>query len=151
MTQPIEDAISAIGTKVGAVTGIEQSFINPPETVNIQTFVLIYAESGSVGIATMGEAALASIGNRAAFHKIAIDVLTRRTDISQNISFMKPFVDTIPAAILEEVSPTGDLFSGKVTTFGRIDYEWVNPKLAGVQYTGYHFIINDVKILINSS
>jgi hypothetical protein len=151
MTQPIEDAISQIVTVVQAVTGITQVPVNPPETVNVATFALVYAEKGKVGISMMGETSIGTIGNRGSFHNIAIDVLTTRTDIAQNLAFMKPFIDTVPAAILAQAGPNGSMFSGKITTFGVIDYEWFNPKYAGVQYTGYHFVMNDVKILIQNA
>ena len=150
MTQPIEDAILQIATVVAGVTGIQGVPINPPETVSLTTFGLVYAESGILGINSMGESSLGSVGNRASFHQIAVDILTTRSDLADNIAFMKPFIDTIGAALLGEVSASGTLFSGTITTMGRITYEWVNPKIAGVQYTGYHFTMNEVKILIDS-
>ena len=150
MTQPIEDALSQIKTVLLSVSGIQQ-VMYPPETINTSVFAIVYPEKGNVGIFAAGETALGTIGNRAAFHRICIDVLTTRTDILQNLTAMIPFVDTVPAALLAQAAPSGTMFNGKITTFGAIDYEWFNPRIAAVQYTGYHFTMNDVKILIQSS
>jgi len=151
MTEPLENAINEIVTVVRTVTGILQVPVNPPETINVPVFALVYAESGDIGINAMGQTSLGSVGNRAAFHTVAIDILTTRSDLAVNLAFMKPFVDTVSAALLAQCSPGGGMFNSSITTFGRIHYEWVNPKYAGVQYTGYHFTMNEVKILINAS
>lgn len=150
MTQPIEDAITAIVAVIAAVPGIQQVPLNPPETINVTTFGLVYAESGDIGINAMGQNSLGAVGARASFHTIAIYILTARTDLSQNLSFIKPFADAIPAALLAQAAPGGGMFGGKLTTFGRIHYEQVNPRYAGVMYTGYYFTINDAKILIDT-
>jgi hypothetical protein len=151
MSQPLELAITQIVSVISAVPGIKQVPLNPPETINVPTFGLVYAEEGYVGIGQVGQVSLGSVGNRAAFHNISIDILTVRTDLAINLAFMKPFIDLVPEAILRECAPDGGMFGGTVTSFGMISYRWVNPKYAGVQMTGYHFVINQVKILINSS
>ena len=151
MTEPIENAIAAIVAVIDAIPGIKQVPLNPPETINVKTFGLVYPEEGTVGIGQAGEVTLGSIGNRASFHNISIDILPVRTALAVNLAFMKPFIDTVPAAILRECSPSGSMFGGTITAFGCISYRWINPKYAGVVMTGYHFIINQAKILISSS
>lgn len=150
MTEPIEDALDEIVTVVRAISGINQVPINPPETINVATFGLVYAESGVVGINALGQTALGSVGARAGFHNIIIDILTKRTDLARNILFVKPFIDTVTSALLYEITPAGTQFNGKVTTFGLIRYEWINVVYAKVVYTGYRFTMENVKILINT-
>ena len=135
MTQPIEDAVSAVVTLVSAVTGILQVPVNPPDTVNVATFAVVYPQTGTIDNGV--------IGMKKALHNIAVDVLTKRTDLSRDFARIKPFIDLVPAALLADVTLTAT-----VETFDNITYELITPDYAGVPMIGYKFLINNVKILV---
>lgn len=141
MTEALESAVTAIVGVLANVTGLRQVPINPPETMNAETFAIVYPQSGQIDIGP--------IGSRKALHVIAVDVLTKRTDLARNIATVKPFIDTVSNALIGEVSVGGTLFSNTINTFGSLSYSWVSSDYAGVAVVGYHFMMNDVKILVN--
>jgi hypothetical protein len=134
MTERIESAVAAVVTAVDTVTGIVQVPVNPPDTVNVATFAVVYAQSGTINNGV--------IGAKKALHNISVDLLTKRTDLARDMARIKPFVDTIPAALLAD--PT---FGGTLQTFESITYELITPDYGGVPVIGYKFTMNNVKIL----
>lgn len=134
MTQPIEDVTAAVVTLVSAVTGILQVPVNPPDTVNVSTFAVVYPQGGTIDNGV--------IGMKKALHVISIDVMTKRTDLSRDMARVKPFIDLVPAALLADTTLTGT-----AQTFGNITYDLLITDYAGVGMIGYKFLINDVKIL----
>jgi hypothetical protein len=141
MTQALEGAVDAIVAVLRSVSGLKQVPINPPENISVDTFAIVYPFSGSVEISP--------IGTRRMLHVIAVDILTRRTDLARNIAALKPLVDTVSNALMTEVSSSGDVFSGTMDTFGSLSYSWITSDYGGVGVVGYHFLMNDVKILVN--
>jgi len=141
MTQALENAVDAIATVLRSVSGLRQVPVNPPETMSVETFAIVYPSTGSIEIAP--------IGTRTALHNIAIDVLTTRTDLARNIAALKPFIDTVANALMLEVSTGGDMFSSTIETFGRLSYSWVATDYGGVPVVGYHFVMEETKIQVN--
>ncbi len=141
MTEALESAVSAIVAVLANVSGLRQVPVNPPETMNVETFAIVYPLSGTISIGP--------IGTRRALHTIAIDLLTKRTDLARNIATLKPLIDTISNALVSEVSAGGTLFNNTINTYGSLSYSWLTSDYAGVAVVGYQFLMSDVKILVN--
>ena len=133
MTEKIESALSAVVGIVATVTGIQQVPVNPPDTISAATVALVYAQSGVIDNGV--------VGTKKALHIFAVDVLTQRTELARDLARVKPFLDTVPAALLAD--PT---FGGTVLTFESIVYQMIMPEYAGVPMIGYQFSINGIKI-----
>lgn len=134
MTQKIEDAIAAVVVMLQTVTALKQVPVNPPETVNVDTYAIVYTRTGVIDNGV--------VGGKFAMHSIAIDALTKRTDLGRDMARVKPFVDQIPNTLLADAT-----LGGTVQTFRSVSYELVYPDYAGVAMVGYQFILNDVKII----
>lgn len=141
MTEKVEGAIAAIGAVVASVSGIEQVLVNPTETANAALFAVVYAAEGRF--------TADPVGSKKGLHEIYIELHKRRTDLSSDVAVLKPYIDTIAAALLAEVSVGGDQFSGTITTFGSVSYRLFSDEYAGVKTTGYRFVLEQVKILSN--
>lgn len=134
MTEPVEDLIAAVAAIVDAVAGILQVPVNPPETVSVPTFAVVYLRSGAIDNGV--------VGMRKSLHTVNIDVLTKRTDLSRDMAKVKPFLDLVPAALLAD--PT---LTATAQTFDNVTYELLVTDYGGVSMIGYKFSINGVKIL----
>lgn len=141
MSEALESAVEQIVTVLRSVSGLKNVPINPPEGMSYDTFAVVYPLSGTINIGP--------VGSRKALHVIAVDVLTRRTDLARNIATVKPFIDTVSDALISEVSVGGTLFGNTINTFGSLSYSWLTSDYGGVAVAGYHFMMNDVKILVN--
>ena len=134
MTEKIELALTAVATIVRSVTTLKQVPVDPPETISVDTFAVVYAQSGSIDNGV--------VGLKKSLHSISVDCLTKRTDLARDLARVKPLIDLIPSALL--ANPT---LAGTVQTFGSISYEVVQVEYGAVPMIGYKFLINDVKIL----
>lgn len=143
MTQPIKDALAAIVTVVSGVSGIAQAPTNPNETQNAFPFAVTYYTRGSL--------AAVPVGTKKDLFDVAIDVLTKKIFLPNDLATLIPFLDTVSAALIAEVSDTGDQFGGKITTFDSVQISFI-PLLdyAGVPMIGYRFMMTNVKILVNT-
>jgi hypothetical protein len=147
--QPLEKAVRNVVTVLRGVspfTNSNQVPLNPPETQSYTMFAIVYPFSGSIDVGPTA--------TRKALHSIAIDVLRKRADLARDIEAVKPLIDTVPDALIREVSydsdsNPGDRFSNSISTFGKLSYTWISTDYAGVAHIGYHFLMEDVKILIN--
>ena len=135
-------ALAAIAAVVDGVSGITLAPTYPRETMNESPFAVTYVSSGEIDIGP--------IGTRKSLENIAIDVLVVRRDVALDMETLTPFLDSIPAALLAEVSTGGDIFSGTISTFESISIEFL-PFIdyGAVQMIGYRFMMNNVKILIS--
>ena len=144
MTQAFEDALTQIAIVVSSVNGIHQAPAHPTETFNDFPFAAIYLTTGNLGVG--------AIGTRKSLYNIAIDVLTRRINLPDDLALLNPFLDTIPEALLAEVSGNGNRFESTISTFDEITMQFIPmTKYAEVEMIGYRFIMNNVKILVNTS
>lgn len=134
MTEKIELALTAVATIVRSVTTLKQVPVDPPEAISVDTFAVVYAQSGSIDNGV--------VGLKKSLHSISVDCLTKRTDLARDLARVKPLIDLIPSALL--ANPT---LAGTVQTFGSISYEVVQVEYGAVPMIGYKFLINDVKIL----
>lgn len=142
MSEAIENAVTQIAAVVAGVSGIRAAPTYPRETENVDPFAVTYVTNGTL--------TAAPIGNRKTLFDVAIDMLIPRTDLARDMARILPYVDTIPAALMGEVSGTGDKFTSTIETFRAIDFEFLPAvDYAGVQHIGYRFILRDVKILVN--
>jgi hypothetical protein len=143
MAQPYELALIQITTVLAAVSGVNQAPERPNETQNDYPFVVTYLVSGELGAG--------ATGTRKSLYNIAIDLLTNRMDLNRDLQILNPFIDTIPAALIAEVSVGGDKFSSTISTFDTISMTFLPAvDYAGVQMIGYRFMLNNVKILNNT-
>lgn len=135
-------AITAIAASVASVSGIARAPSNPMENINEYPFALIYLLEGVVNDGP--------IATRKSLTSIAIDLLTVRRDVNLDMAILTPFLDTVPTALLTEMSYNGDRFSNTIETFEQIRIEFMPLyPYAGVDMIGYRFIMENVKILIN--
>ena len=142
MTKTVAGAITAIAAVVDAVSGVTLAPTYPRETMNESPFAVTYLVSGEIDVGP--------IGSRKMLLNIAVDLLIPRRDIALDMETLLPFVDSIPAALLSEVSTGGDIFSGTIDTFEMLATEFIpSVEYGGVQMIGYRFTMMNVKILVD--
>ena len=141
MTKTHATAIAAIAAVVESVSGITSAPTYPHEQMNESPFAVTYVISSEMDIGP--------IGTRKSLSNIAIDVLVIRRDIALDMEILTPFLDSVPAALLAEVSTGGDIFSATIDTFESLSTEFI-PQIdyGSVQMIGYRFTMNNVKILV---
>lgn len=144
--QALENACVEIVNVLRNVDGFGQVPLNPPTVVSYSMFAVVYPFSGNVQI---GE-----VGTRMYLHNIAIDILTKDTDLARAIEKVKPFLDTVANALERQVSydsdgNTGGQFNQSIDTYARFTYSWLQSDYGGVPVIGYHCFMEDVKIRTN--
>ena len=147
--QALEKCVREVTTilrTVSPFTNSNQVPVNPPETQSYTMFAITYPFSGVID--------LGPTGTRKSLHSIAVDVLRKRVDLARDIEALKPLIDTVPLALIRQVSydsdsNPGQQFNQSISTFARLSYTWLQTDYAGVSVVGYHFLMEDVKILVN--
>lgn len=143
MANEFVNAKTQIMNVIAGLTGIHQAPTNPNETQNDFPFAVCYYASGNLGAGPTG--------TRKSLHNIVIDLLTNRMNLPADLEILDPFIDSIPLALIQQVSGNGQRFSNTISTFGEITIQFIpSVEYAGVQCIGYRFILNDVKILSNT-
>ena len=138
----VATAVAAIAAVVDGVSGVTLAPTYPRETMNESPFAVTYVITGEIDIGP--------IGTRKSLLSIAIDLLIPRRDIALDMETLLPFIDSIPNALLSEVSTGGDVFSGTISTFEFLSIEFIpQADYGGAQYIGYRFLMNNVKLLIS--
>src|SRR5678815_191969 len=140
-TQALDNAINEIVTVLRAVDGLQSVPFNPTEQMSYSTFGIVYPFSGTFNIGP--------IGTRKGLHSIAVDILTKRTDIAKNFQTLRPLIDLVSYAILYQMSDGSRIFNQSIDTFNELTYQWTSSDYGGVPIVGYHFLMTDVKILVN--
>ena len=140
MTKTHATALAAIAAVVESVSGITSAPTYPHEQMNESPFAVTYVLTSEIDAGP--------IGTRKSLSNIAIDVLVVRRDIALDMEILTPFLDSVPLALLSEISVGGDIFSATIDTFESISVEFI-PQIdyASVQMIGYRFTLNNVKIL----
>lgn len=139
----VRTALDAVVSVVSAVSCIRQAPTNPTETANVYPFVMCYVINGRL--------INGAIGTRKHLVNIAVELLTARKDLARDMALVSPYIDSISAAIIAEVSDNGTRFAGTISAIEGIDYELLqNFNYAGVEMIGYRFTMNNVKILENT-
>lgn len=138
----ISTALTAISAVVAGVSGIKRAPDNPMENINEYPFALTYVMDGFLNIGP--------IGTKKSLINIAIDLLTPRRDISLDMAILTPYLDSIPTALVSEVSVGGDVFSGTISTYENLRLEFLPfYDYAGAPMIGYRFTLENVKLLTN--
>lgn len=143
MTEPLQDALIEIANVVINVPGIKSAYPYPQDQQNEYPFVSIYVSSGSKG----GGA----IGTRKSLSNINLDLTTNRMNLAANMEILVPFLDTLPDALVAEISEDGTRFDGTISTFEITNYIFV-PALeySKIPCIAYRFTMMNVKILSNT-
>ena len=147
MTEALEKCCSEIVTVLRNTGSFGQVPLNPPTTISYSEFALVYPFSGSSKIT--------DTGTRMFLHNIAIDVLTKDTDLARAIAKVKPFIDIVSRACEIEVSydsdgNPGSQFNQSINTFDEFTYNQIPlTDYGGVLVLGYHCMMNNVKIRTN--
>lgn len=149
MSEAAESAISEIVNVLRTVDGINQVPLNPPSVVSVETFGLVYPGNGKY---TAG----APTGTKRGLHNISVDILTKNIDPARCIAKMKPFIDTVSTALGKQIAYDSDgnpgpQFNHTIETFDDLDYNMIltPADYGGVPVLGIHFVMNQVKILVN--
>lgn len=138
----IATVLAQVTTVVLTVSGIAQASATPGETQNTELFAIPYVNHGVIGIAP--------VGTKRDLFDVAVDVLKTRTWLPNDIAALLPLLDTIPAALVAEVSSGGGLFGGTIQTFERIEFTLLpSVEYASVTYIGYRFMMKNAKILVD--
>jgi len=150
MTQPLDACINqvvAVLRTVSPFTHSNQVPINPTSIQSYSDFVLVYPSTGTFTVNPLG--------TKKALHNISVDAFTKNMDPARAISTIKPWIDTISTALIQEVSYDSDSnpggqFGNTIETFVSVDYSFITQAdYGGVPVIGYHFTMNEVKILVN--
>lgn len=144
MTEALDNACTKVAQVLANVSGLKSVPINPPETMSYDTFAIVYPNDGIYD--------LSPVGTRKGLHNIAIDVLTRRTDLARDLARLKPLLDLVAHAISLQFSydnsgNVGQRFSNSLQTVTDIPYAIVEKDYGGVPIIGYHMIMRNAKIL----
>ena len=140
----VNTALAAIVDVVASVSGIRQAPLHPTETANVYPFAISYIINGEVKAGAMG--------TRKHLVNIGVELLTARKDMARDFALITPFIDSICAAFLAEVSDSGDRFGSTISTFDTVKYDYIDSKdYAGVTVVGYLFTLTNVKILENTA
>lgn len=146
MTQPLENACNEIVAVLRNTGAFGQVPLNPPSMMSYSEFALVYPYSGNLEIT--------DTGTRRALHNVAIDILSKNTDLARAMTIIRPFVDIVSHALEVEVSYDSDsnpggLFNQSINTFARFTYSFLQSDFGGVPVIGYHCFMEDVKIRTN--
>ena len=146
MANEIVTAISEIATVLRTVTALKNVQQYPPEQMNYDLYAVIYPNSGSVDVAPTG--------TRETLHNINIDVLRQRTDLARDMTALYPLIDSIPNALMLQVSydsdgTPGSQFNDSIETFGNLSYSLIQSDYGGTPVIGYRFIMEETKIQVN--
>lgn len=147
MPQPFESAINQIVAVLRTVSGLESVPLNPPSVMSYATFGLVYPSTGTIDASPTG--------TKKSLHNLAIDILTKDMDKARTIERIKPFVDSVPVALIRQISydtngNPGQRFGNTIQTFEDIFYNFIpDADYGGVAVCGYHFSMNNTKILVN--
>lgn len=138
----INDALSAIADVVAGVTGIKKVDEPPTEQQSEYPFSVVYFQNGTIQAAP--------IGSKKNLFNVAIEVLTKKIKLQEDLAHVNPFLDSVPLALITEVAESGDQFNHTIQTFDRIATEFLPLyEYAGVPMIGYRFTLVDVKILVD--
>lgn len=142
MTEAVESVLAAIATVVSGVSGIRQAPTYPNETQNVDPFAVTYVVDGRL------EAG--AVGTKRDLLNINVDVLIPKTDLARDLAKLTPFIDTVSAALVGQVSGTGARFGGTISAFDTLRIKYVGDvDYAGVPMRGYSFTMENVKILVS--
>lgn len=142
MTQTAVDAVESIAAKIATVNGLSATPAYPPESMGETTFAIVFVLEGRMDSANAGASET--------FLNIAVDVLTVRNDLAEDMARLVPFLNSVPTALLEEVRDAGNRFEDVIETFSGLVFEYLpSVDYGGVQMVGYRFVLQNVKLLVN--
>lgn len=138
----IVTALSGIATVVSGVTGIKKTDQPPVDVESEYPFSVVYFVSGNV--------AAAPVGTKKNLFNVAVEVLTKKIKLANDLALVNPFLDSVPLALIGEVSVGGGQFGHSIETFDNVTIEFLpDYPYNNVPMIGYRFIMNNVKILIS--
>lgn len=130
----IQDCVEYVETIVKNNVNVTGTNVYPSEKQMTKLFAQIHEESGRFE----GR----SSGWGQSFHNIAVYVLGAKANMAQTFKQLEGKMESICTDLLEDAT-----LGGNCDTFDTIPtYELVTVNLAGVDYTGYRLMINEIKI-----
>ncbi len=135
MTYTLEDAGKKAMEVVRGVSGIRAAPDNMAGSLSIYPFAFWYPGPSTWEVSP--------VGTGKALHTIVIEVHVARKDAPRDVEACLPFADSIPKALLADVT-----LGGRVQTFARVTC----PGLVRLDYgsnetLGFKFSIEEVKML----
>jgi hypothetical protein len=130
----IQDCVEYIDTIVKSKVTLAGTNVFPSEKQMTKLFAQIHEESGRFS----GKSA----GWGQSFHSIAVYLLGSKSNMEQTFKQLEGKMEAICAELLKDAT-----LGGNCDTFdAEPNYELVTVNLAGVDYTGYRLLINEIKI-----
>jgi hypothetical protein len=141
MTHNITNAIPEIAEVIVAVTGINAPQGVPRENVSEFPMAMVYIFDGIVSSP--------SYGTMMDLDNIAIDILTPRRDIAEDLPVLHAILDACKKALWSEIAlDTGGRFDSSIDTFQDIAISFLPDYVyAGVEMIGYRLVMQQVKLL----
>lgn len=102
----LSDAISSMVTILGAMSGIQRAYTNPPESIDEFPALLVYAGPSEMEFMP---------GGYKAIHTIIVEVRHSRQVLPAAVDAAKVWPDRLMAAIRTEMGSAGTQFGGYVT------------------------------------
>jgi hypothetical protein len=138
----IQSMMAAIATVVDSVSGIRVATSLPPDNPPPDPVAIVFLFASNVEVSPLG--------TRRSLTNVAIDVLKVRRDLPRDLGVLNPFLDSVPLALISEISTGGGRFANSMSTFGRVTIQLLPDfDYAGVQMIGYRLIMEDCKILVD--
>lgn len=130
----IQDCVEYVETIVKNNVNVTGTNVYPSERQMTKLFAQIHEEAGRFE----GR----SSGWGQSFHSIAVYVLGAKSNMAQTFKQLEGKMEAICTDLLEDAT-----LGGNCDTFDTTPtYELVTVNLAGVDYTGYRLMINEIKI-----
>jgi hypothetical protein len=129
----IQDAIDAINVLLRAVSGIRVVPDDPPDSMNIYPFAVVYPGSGTWDQGVPGE--------RLGLCSLIVELHVARRDLPTAVQHALTFADTVPDALMAD--PT---LTGSVSTYGVIEWTFGPLAWGDTPTIGWRYTLTNVKI-----
>jgi hypothetical protein len=142
VTQDFTTAVTEVAEVVAAVSGINAAPATPQENINERIFAMTYLMTSVTEIS--------ETGTKQHLANIAVDILTPRTNLAQNIAALLPVVDLVDAALITEITTVSAFFDGSIDTYENLRWEFLPfYPYSGKECIGYRATLENVKQKIN--
>jgi hypothetical protein len=134
----VTDVIDQFQALMRGLAGIQSAPDNAPDQLAATLSAVCFAENGQWQINTPED--------MRGLHTIIIDLRVPLKSLARAVEQTTPYIDLIPKTILGAV---GTASLSAIDTIGNITYEQGAWTVAGIEYFGYRFRVQNVKTRVN--